>query len=34
MDDLVTLYMAMEITRDNNMLMISPTFSHLVLKHL
>ena len=32
--DLVTPYMAMEVTRDNNMLMTSPTSSHLMLKHL
>ena len=29
--DLVTPYMAMDGTRDNNMLMISPTSSHLML---
>ena len=32
--DLVTPYIKMEVTRDNNMLMTSPTSSHLVLKHL
>ena len=32
--DLVTPYMAMEVIRDNNMLMTSPTSSHLMLKHL
>ena len=32
--DLDTPYMAMEVTRDNNMLMIYPTSSHLMLKHL
>ena len=32
--DLVTPYIAMEVTRDNNMLMKSPTFSHLMFKHL
>ena len=32
--DLVTPYMAMGVTRDNSMLMTSPTSSHLMLKHL
>ena len=32
--DLVTPYMAMEVTRDNSMLMTSPTSSHLMLMHL
>ena len=32
--DLVTPYMAMEIPIDNNMLMTSPTSTHLMLKHL
>ena len=32
--DLVTPYMAMEVTRENNTLMTSPTSSHLMLKHL
>ena len=32
--ELVTPYMAMEVTRDNSMLMASPTSSHLMLRHL
>ena len=32
--DLVTPYMAMAVTRDNSMLMASPTSSHLMLRHL
>ena len=32
--DLVTPYIAMEITRGNNILMTSPTSGHLILKHL
>ena len=30
----LTPYMAMEVTRDNNMLMTYPTYSPLMFKHL
>ena len=32
--DLVTPYMAMEVILENNILMTSPTSSHLIFKHL
>ena len=32
--DLVTPYIGMKVTRDNNMLMASPTSSHVMFKYL